>query len=81
MPVYNEFLVEKRNQWITKLFKKGIETRPFYPDINQANYLFINNKHKIKTSIYQRNGIYLPSGPSQKLSDIQKCTDIIGALF
>jgi perosamine synthetase len=72
VPVYNEFLVEDREDWINRLASSGIETRPFYPDINQASYLgaprsIFSNSHK-----FSKQGIYLPSGPSQTLGSIHQ---------
>jgi dTDP-4-amino-4,6-dideoxygalactose transaminase len=72
VPVYNEFLVENRQDWINRLSSNGIETRPFYPDINQASYLgaprsIFSNSHK-----FSKQGIYLPSGPSQTLGSIHQ---------
>ncbi|WP_045212436.1 DegT/DnrJ/EryC1/StrS family aminotransferase [Desulfonatronovibrio magnus] len=71
IPVYNEFLVNDRQFWIKKLDKQGIETRPFYPDINTAHY-FNTSHSKFKNSKnFSNNGIYLPSGPSQQDDNIE----------
>ena len=44
IPVYNEFLVKNRKKAIKILLQNNIITRPFYPDILSADYLFKNNK-------------------------------------
>jgi len=71
VPVYNEFLVHNRQEWIDRLERCGIETRPFYPDVDTAHY-FGQNKDFPNSRPFGRDGIYLPSGPSQKLSDISR---------
>jgi dTDP-4-amino-4,6-dideoxygalactose transaminase len=78
VPVYSEFIINNREEWIARLERIGIETRPFYPDINKAKYL--NNKPEESFSNSQhfsKFGIYLPSGPSQSLNDIRYCTNQI----
>lgn len=70
VPVYNEFLVNNRQYWINRLEKLGIETRPFYPDINQADYLEIPLRNYPNSMKYGLNGIYLPSGPSQSINNL-----------
>lgn len=70
VPVYNEFLVDNRQYWINKLEQSGIETRPFYPDIDKADYLEVNSSNYPNSRKYGLNGIYLPSGPSQPIDNI-----------
>jgi len=70
VPVYNEFLVDNRQCWINRLEQSGIETRPFYPDINQADYLEIPLRNYPNSIKYGLNGIYLPSGPSQSMNNL-----------
>lgn len=70
VPVYNEFLVDNRQYWINKLEQSGIETRPFYPDIDKADYLEVNSSNYPNSRKYGLNGIYLPSGPSQSISNL-----------
>lgn len=70
VPVYNEFLVDNRKYWINKLEQSGIETRPFYPDIDKADYLEVNSSNYPNSRKYGLNGIYLPSGPSQSISNL-----------
>ncbi len=73
VPVYSEFLVDGRDKWVEKLNSLGIETRPFYPDIDKAGYLNIANPlDKIANSRkFSSKGLYMPSGPAQSLSDIE----------
>jgi perosamine synthetase len=77
VPVYNEFLVENRSEWVGLLEQEGIETRPFYPDIDTASYLS-QQKHNFPNSRkYGLNGLYLPSGPEQPQVNIFTCIEKI----
>jgi len=72
VPVYSEFLVENREIWTEKLADSGVETRPFYPAINSAHYLQQTKERYINSEFFSNNGIYLPSGPGQKISSIKE---------
>ena len=72
IPLYNEYLVDDRDNWVTKLLADGIETRPFYPSINAASYLKQRRYEAYPNSIrFENNGIYLPSGPDQPLDNVR----------
>ena len=80
VPVYNEFLIDNRGQWVDRLESIGIETRPFYPDLSNAPYLQQTEETFPNSERYCKNGIYLPSGPSQQLSSINMCIKDINSL-
>jgi len=77
VPVYNEFLVENREQWMTQLSANSIELRPFYPNINTASYLKQTKEKYLNSEPYGKNGIYLPSGPDQSSENVAKVIDVI----
>jgi len=70
VPVYNEFLVENRENWIDRLARNGIESRPFYPDVDKATYLGVAKNSFPNSRNFSKEGIYLPSGPAQSLASI-----------
>jgi perosamine synthetase len=72
VPVYNEFLVDDRQRWINRLEQSGIETRPFYPDVDQADYLEVASHNYPNSRKYGICGIYLPSGPSQSIQNASR---------
>ena len=97
IPVYNEFLVAERADWIKRLANVGIETllidivlpeleefiefiKPFYPDLNTAPYFEQSLTDFPNSEQYGLQGVYLPSGPSQKLCSIKYCIDKIKEL-
>ena len=72
IPVYNEFLVKNRERWEEKLADSEIETRSFYPSINSAHYIGQAKEKFINSELFSKNGIYLPSGPDQKILSIKE---------
>jgi perosamine synthetase len=79
IPVYSEFLIEDRQSWVRYLEEAGIETRPFYPDVDQADYLGISGHDYPNSRKFSSTGIYLPSGPSQSLDNITRVISMIRA--
>ena len=76
IPLYVEALCKSRGHFITYMRKNNIDCRPFYPNVNRAKYLNINKQFK-NSDIYEKNGVYLPSGPDQELLSIKKTIQII----
>lgn len=70
---YIEVLVDDREALRDHLTtqEREIETRPFYPDLNSADYWKFRNSEVLPNSIkFGTNGLYLPSGPSIKDEEI-----------
>jgi len=73
MPLYVQAIVDNKKKFINFMLKKGIQIRPLTPSLNFAKYLNKLNKKNFKNSDYFHNkGVYLPSGPTQKISNIKK---------
>ena len=79
-PVYNEFLVENRSEWVECLGQKGIETRPFWPDIDKAPYFKKQKKDLPNSRKFGLKGIFLPSGPNQKIYNIKSVIQTIKSI-
>ncbi len=78
VPIYIEYLVPNDRQlWIDTLLNNGVETRPFYPNINSANYFGCKIEKMRNSEKFAKRGIYLPSGPNQTITDVLKVIDII----
>jgi dTDP-4-amino-4,6-dideoxygalactose transaminase len=80
VPIYNEYLVKNRVEWIQRLEVEGIETRPFYPDIDKAPYITKKKQDFPNSRQFGLKGIYLPSGPDQKNIDISTVIQTIESI-
>ena len=50
---------------------------PFYPDLDTADYIPQSHSHFPNSRKYGKQGIYLPSGPTQELKNAKVCVDQI----
>jgi perosamine synthetase len=69
IPVYVEVLCETRQEMIDFLAARGIQCRPFYPDLNYARY-FNDYGNYPNAEPFGLNGVYLPAGPEQPIENI-----------
>ena len=69
IPIYIEVLCEKRDELVSFLASHGIQTRPFYPDLNTAPHLGVSGKFP-RSEVFGTRGLVLPCGPSQPLENI-----------
>lgn len=76
VPIYIEILCKERERLIDFLAGRGIQARPFYPDLNLANYLH-NEGSFPNSEKFGQQGIFLPSGPSQPMGNIDKVIDTL----
>jgi perosamine synthetase len=72
VPVYIEVLCEKRELLIGFLAEKGIQCRPFYPDLHQARYFNQTDGDFPHAKPFGQWGVYLPAGPEQPLGNVEK---------
>jgi perosamine synthetase len=71
VPIYVEALCEDRDRLINFLANRGIQARPFYPDLNLAGYLK-NDGAFPRSGRFGQEGLFLPAGPSQPTENIDK---------
>ncbi|MAF20112.1 MAG: pyridoxal phosphate-dependent aminotransferase [Parcubacteria group bacterium] len=76
IPLYVEVLCKRRKALIDFLSSHGVQTRPFYPDLNLAGYLestedFPNSK------VFGEEGLFLPCGPNQPLRNIERVIEFL----
>lgn len=71
IPIYIEVLCKNRDRLISYLNKHQVQVRPFYPDLDTAEYLN-NISHFPNSRVFANQGVFLPCGPDQSLKDIQK---------
>ncbi len=80
-PVYIEYLVENRDEFIKKLKENGIDSRPFYPDLDKAKYFSQGDREFPNSRRYGKKGIYLPCGPSQSMENVTKVIKVIREIY
>ena len=74
IPVYVEVLCESRGKLIDFLDARGIQCRPYYPNLSRASYF--NSRGEFPNSdVFDRCGIYLPAGPEHSLENISMVID------
>jgi len=74
IPVYVEVLCESRSRLIDFLDARGIQCRPYYPNLSSAAYL--NQSGGFPNSEpFNKYGVYLPSGPEQSIENIYLVID------
>ena len=72
---YVDVLTPNRDALRKHLSKYGIETRPFYPELNSAPYWQARNTEILNNSkLFSNSGLYLPSGPAITESQIGEVT-------
>jgi dTDP-4-amino-4,6-dideoxygalactose transaminase len=69
IPLYAEILCECREKLIKYLKNAGIQTRPYYPNLNLAPQLRDRRRFP-KSEKYGINGLFLPCGPAQQLKNV-----------
>jgi perosamine synthetase len=76
VPVYVEVLCARRDELIEFLAGRGIQCRPFPPNLNHAEY-FGNSGCFPRSDVFGEHGINLPAGPEQSLDDIREVINAI----
>lgn len=76
VPVYIEVLTPDRDRLVSHLAANGIQSRPFYPELDRAKYL-ANPGEFPNSRRYGREGLYLPCGPGQSISVIDRTLEIL----
>jgi dTDP-4-amino-4,6-dideoxygalactose transaminase len=76
IPIYIEVLCPERERLIRFLAERGIQTRPFYPDLNLAPY-FENTGRFPCSEIFGAQGLFLPSGPEQPLTNVDRVVEAL----
>lgn len=71
VPLYIEAQCEKRDQARKYFESQGIEVRPFLPNLNQSPH-FENDGSFPHSLVFSKQGFFLPSGPDQPFSGIDR---------
>jgi perosamine synthetase len=76
VPIYVEAYSEKREEIISYLLKRGIQTSRYHLPVHHASYLEAGNTFP-NAERFTKNSFILPSGPSQNLGAIEKVIDLL----
>ena len=78
IPQYIEIICRHRDKLQKFLRKRKIDSRIFYPSMHKSlnNYKNLNVKF-YNSNFFEKNGIYLPSGPDQNFSKVKKMIKIL----
>jgi dTDP-4-amino-4,6-dideoxygalactose transaminase len=60
--------------------KNFIDCRIFYPNLNKASKQHKKIVYK-NSNRFEKNGLYLPSGPSQSLNNLNKVVELIKKFY
>ena len=76
IPIYAEVLCKDRDRLIAYLADQGIQSRPFYPDLDEAPYLGCTGDFS-RSRVFGREGVFLPSGPAQPIANIDRVIEVL----
>jgi len=71
LPLYVEVLCPERESLVAFLAARGIQTRPFYPDLDTAAHLAARGDFP-NSRVFGEQGLFLPSGPEQPPANIDR---------
>lgn len=76
IPIYIEVLCEDREQTVRFLRDKGIQTRPFYPDLDTAPHLRTDRSFP-RSRRFGKHGLFLPSGGEQPKENVMRVIEAL----
>ncbi len=76
IPTYIEVLCPDRDDLVRYLAERDIQTRPFYPDLDLAEYFGVSGEFP-NSRKYSEQGLYLPCGPAQPIDNIEQVLDVL----
>jgi len=69
IPLYVETICNDAERLSQFLHQKGIDDRPFLPNLDTARYFGNSDSYPVSEN-YAKNGMYLPCGPAQPLENV-----------
>lgn len=76
IPLYVEILCKNREKLVSFFSSKGIQVRPFYPDLDTADY-FKEFRKFPNSRIFGKQGVVLPCGPDQPLDNVFRVLEVL----
>ncbi len=78
LPLYVEVLCDDREKVMEHLRLRGIQSRPFYPDLNRAGYLGGDGEFP-NARVFGERGLFLPCGPDQPPENVDRVLEALRA--
>ena len=78
VPLWTAVLCARRNDVATALAARGIETRAFHPPLSDSAHLGCAGDFP-RARYFAAHGLVLPSGPDQRLEDLERTADAMRA--
>ena len=76
LPIYVEVMSEERAELVHFLTSRGIEIRPFLPDLCSAPYLKGGGEFP-NSRVFNDQGFFLPCGPDQPMRNIDRVIETL----
>ncbi len=76
VPLYIEVLCDERQRLVEFLRERGIQTRPFYPDLHLAPHLKVTGNFP-NSKVFSEQGLFLPCGPAQSFENIDRVIEAL----
>jgi len=80
VPLWAEALVADRENAIRLLGERGIQVRPFLPNLSEATHLDARDEDFPNSRPFAKHGIFLPSGPDLPPQAVERTIDAVRAL-
>ena len=76
LPIYAEAFSLKKHKIIEVLKEKGIQARPYYPNLDRASYFKASGKFPASRK-FEEQAFFLPCGPDQTVENLQKTVNAL----
>ena len=76
VPLYIEVLCQRREELRKHLITAGVQTRPFYPNIETAAHLDVAGDFP-NSRVFDEQGLVLPSGPDQPSENVDRVVEAL----
>ncbi|MBI3553529.1 MAG: DegT/DnrJ/EryC1/StrS family aminotransferase [Elusimicrobia bacterium] len=80
LPLWNEVLVDDRDEVVRLLAKENIQARPFLPDLDRSRHLGRQGTDFPNSWLFSRHGIFLPSGPDLPMEAAERTVAVLKSL-
>jgi perosamine synthetase len=76
IPLYAEILCPRREELAAYLDERGVQTRPFYPNLETAAHLGVSDDFP-NSRVFAEQGLVLPCGPDQPYENVARVIEVL----